>query len=259
MLPSRERSSAATGVTSPSKTHTQHGKRYTYPLPSGPDSRDRVSAGHRQASAPSLDEPGMTGRAYIESEVARRAVHQEGEDVRTTVSFATAERLFGHEYHGRFLIELLQNAADAWGERDGRSRLEIVVGEGPALLVANQGAPFPATIVIESLGHIGRSPKVQGQTIGHKGIGFKSVLEISAAPEVYSGFAGGDPSSPSASTGSRRLRRSARLLRTGPSWQPSRSRKRGASSRSCRFSGSRSGSTRFQRRLRSSPAEGSTR
>ena len=42
-------------------------------------------------------------------------------------------------------------------------------------------------------GHIGRSPKVPGQAIGHKGIGFKSVLETTAAPEIYSGFAGGDP------------------------------------------------------------------
>ena len=38
-----------------------------------------------------------------------------------TCSFARAERLLGREYHGRFLIELLQNAADAWRE-DARSR-----------------------------------------------------------------------------------------------------------------------------------------
>ena len=61
------------------------------------------------------------------------------------------------------------------------------------MLVANQGDPFPAKTVIESLGHIGRSTKVEGQAIGHKGIGFKSVLEISSTPEIYSGLGSGEP------------------------------------------------------------------
>lgn len=132
-------------------------------------------------------------RAYIETEVSQRTAHHLGEDVRTTVSFATAERLFSHEYHGRFLIELLQNAADAWRGHEGRSRLEIVLTEGPALLVANQGDPFPATTVIETIGHIGRSTKEEGDRIGHKGIGFKSVLEMTSAPEIYSGFSAEGP------------------------------------------------------------------
>ena len=136
------------------------------------------------------------GRRLVEAEVAGRAAHHVPEDVRRTASLAMAERLFGHEYHGRFLIELLQNAADAWGDRvkgGDRSRLEVAIGEGPALLVANQGDPFPAKTVIESLGHIGRSTKVEGQAIGHKGIGFKSVLEISSTPEIYSGLGSGEP------------------------------------------------------------------
>ncbi len=138
----------------------------------------------------------MDGRRFVESEVAVRAAHKLPEHVRRSASLATAERLFGHEYHGRFLIELLQNAADAWGDRvkDGeRSRLEVVISEGAALLVANQGDPFPAKTVIESLGHIGRSTKVEGQAIGHKGIGFKSVLEISSTPEIYSALGSGEP------------------------------------------------------------------
>lgn len=62
--------------------------------------------------------------------------------------------------HGRFLIELLQNAADAWDTgTDGgeRSRVEIVIAETPVLLVANEGQSFPASVVLKSLGHIGRS------------------------------------------------------------------------------------------------------
>ena len=48
-----------------------------------------------------------------------------------------------------------------------------------------------AEVVIETLGHIGASTKTEGEAIGHKGIGFKSVLEVSLTPEIYSGLAGG--------------------------------------------------------------------
>lgn len=131
-------------------------------------------------------------RAYLTDEVEARALHRTKEEVRTTCSFARAERLFGREYHGRFLIEMLQNAADAW-EADGRSeevgsKVAVMITEGPALLVANQGAPMLASTVIESLGHIGASTKAEGESIGHKGIGFKSVLEMTSTPEVYSGL-----------------------------------------------------------------------
>lgn len=136
-------------------------------------------------------------RSYIEREVAARSRHMTAEEVRTTCSFARAERLLGREYHGRFLIELLQNAADAWRNDprslDRRSRVAVVIAEGPTLLVANEGAPMTAEVVIESLGHIGASTKSEGEAIGHKGIGFKSVLEITLAPEIYSGLQEREP------------------------------------------------------------------
>lgn len=131
-------------------------------------------------------------RRLVEERVRERARHETAEDVQTTCSFARAERLLGREYHGRFLIELLQNAADAWrlqASEGERSPVRVVLDtDGPALVVANCGAPFPAQVVLDSLGHIGRSTKAQGEAIGHKGIGFKSVLEVSATPELYSGL-----------------------------------------------------------------------
>lgn len=133
----------------------------------------------------------VDARAYIKSTFEARAIHRTAEAVQTTVSFARAERLLGREYHGRFLIELLQNAADAWRTRrrsGARARVAILIVEGPALIVANQGESFPAKVVVESLGHIGRSTKPWGEAIGHKGIGFKSVLEVSLTPELYSGL-----------------------------------------------------------------------
>jgi hypothetical protein len=138
----------------------------------------------------------QTARAFIEDRVDERARRNTAEQVQDTCSFARAERLLGREYHGRFLIELLQNAADAWresGPNGARSRARVVLDAGPSLLVANQGAPFPEDAVIESLGQIGRSTKAQGEAIGHKGIGFKSVLEVSLTPELYSGLQAATP------------------------------------------------------------------
>ncbi|WP_407669361.1 sacsin N-terminal ATP-binding-like domain-containing protein [Ornithinimicrobium avium] len=129
----------------------------------------------------------------MDAETAARAEHTGLESVRITSSFARAERLLGGEYHGRFLIELLQNASDAWrGDPrsiDGsRSRAAVILTEEPALVVANQGIDLQTDVVIGSLGHIGASTKAEGEAIGHKGIGFKSVLEITARPEIYSGL-----------------------------------------------------------------------
>ena len=132
-------------------------------------------------------------KEYLEREVNERASHKSKEDVRTTCSFARAERLIGREYHGRFLIELLQNAADAWRSDDrsnnnNRSKVAVIITDEPALVVANQGVPMSAKVIIESLGHIGASTKSEGEAIGHKGIGFKSVLEITLTPEIYTGL-----------------------------------------------------------------------
>lgn len=138
----------------------------------------------------------MAARAFIEERVAERSRRNTAEQVQDTCSFARAERLLGREYHGRFLIELLQNAADAWREdkpAGTRSRALIMLDAGPSLLVANQGKPFPENAVIESLGQIGHSTKAHGEAIGHKGIGFKSVLEISLTPELYSGLQAAKP------------------------------------------------------------------
>lgn len=135
-------------------------------------------------------------RRAIELAVIERAQHSSKSKAQDTWSFARAERLLGKEYHGRFLIELLQNAADAWrvNHSDGSMcDLVVVIDETPALLVANKGAPFPAQIVLESLGQIGLSSKHAGEAIGHKGIGFKSTLEISPTPEIYSNFIGDEP------------------------------------------------------------------
>jgi len=97
-----------------------------------------------------------------------------------------------HQYHGRFLIELIQNAHDALfevGAGDKDQRIEIVLaddeGSHGALYIANDGQPFTQSNFM-ALSNLGQSDKDPEKSIGNKGIGFRSVLEITKAPEIYS-------------------------------------------------------------------------
>ena len=103
-----------------------------------------------------------------------------------------------HQYHGRFLIELIQNAHDALfdidkqkvnkGTPEDDGRIKIVITDEPplgALYVANDGSPFTKPN-FNSLSRFGQSDKDPEQHIGNKGIGFRSVLEITRAPEIFS-------------------------------------------------------------------------
>lgn len=97
-----------------------------------------------------------------------------------------------HQYHGRFLIELIQNAHDALHETptpEQRARIAIVLDMQDSthgtLLVANDGQPFTRSN-FERLSQLGQSDKDPQKSIGNKGLGFRSVLEVSVRPEVYS-------------------------------------------------------------------------
>lgn len=161
-----------------------------------PETRERTAA-RRCAARMDRDLDAMLPACPLRGNSSSHACwsarpHNTVEEVKATCSFARAERLLGREYHGRFLIELLQNAADAWrrkaneGQRCEARVVLDVDAEGPALIVANHGEPFPPQVVLDSLGQIGSSTKDAGEAIGHKGIGFKSVLELSRTPELYS-------------------------------------------------------------------------
>lgn len=104
-----------------------------------------------------------------------------------------AEDTTKRENSGRFLFELLQNANDAiqdWlllnpGE-DGQTGSVQIILSNDSLIVANQGLPFGEENV-KAICRLGKSTKSLTKSIGHKGVGFKSVLEITNRPEVYSG------------------------------------------------------------------------
>lgn len=93
------------------------------------------------------------------------------------------------DYSQRFIYELIQNADDALGStqtRDAVARFELT---DDSLFVANTGRQIEERDV-DSLCTIGVSGKSveEGthETIGHKGRGFTSVLEITDRPAVYS-------------------------------------------------------------------------
>jgi hypothetical protein len=109
-------------------------------------------------------------------------------DYRTIFSLTDQIR---HQYLGRFAHELLQNAHDAirwapgWGDR--RVRLEFIADDGEfgVVYAANDGQPFLEKN-FNAIAKLGQSSKDPTKDIGHKGIGFRSVLQVTEAPEVYS-------------------------------------------------------------------------
>lgn len=82
---------------------------------------------------------------------------------------ANLERYIAETYSARSFIELLQNADDAEAKR------LLIVQEGDWLICANDGQPFSRNDFY-SLCRSALSDKKRGQSIGYRGIGFKSVV-----------------------------------------------------------------------------------
>lgn len=96
------------------------------------------------------------------------------------------EAQIAQDYRGRLIYELLQNADDAMDHGDARICFRLT---SDSLWVANSGRPLDDADIRGLCGISASSKRVRGKkraSIGHKGMGFKSVLEISDAPEVYS-------------------------------------------------------------------------
>ncbi|MGR6317506.1 DEAD/DEAH box helicase family protein [Micromonospora soli] len=93
-------------------------------------------------------------------------------------------------YANRTLLELVQNAADAMSGISGdqgefAGRVEIVLDmENQSLYCANLGRPFSKN-GLTAITHAHLSGK-RGDEIGRFGLGFKSVLAVSDAPQVFS-------------------------------------------------------------------------
>src|SRR4051812_4456230 len=97
--------------------------------------------------------------------------------------FRLEEGVLTGGYSRRQLYELIQNAADALTESGGAGRVRVVLTED-ALYCANEGAPIDqggARAIL--MAHLSRKG---GDQIGHFGLGFKSVLNVTKTPEFFS-------------------------------------------------------------------------
>ncbi|GAA0902311.1 DUF3883 domain-containing protein [Virgisporangium aurantiacum] len=107
------------------------------------------------------------------------------------------EGIIAADYDGRTIIELLQNGHDAHPREVRTGRLEFLLAEDEAehgvLYVANGGSPVTPED-FRGMCRIAMSPKRPDQGIGNKGVGFKSVLQLSESPEVYSRATAESPS-----------------------------------------------------------------
>ncbi len=98
----------------------------------------------------------------------------------TTVSVA---------YRNRAVLELLQNAHDAHAPDDRRGRIRFIYdateGDHGVLYAANDGRGFTEGD-FKALCSPSKTTKTVNEAIGNKGVGFLSVFQICANPEVYS-------------------------------------------------------------------------
>jgi hypothetical protein len=106
--------------------------------------------------------------------------------------FKQNQSLSGHvtaDYHGRFLIELIQNGHDAHPREETGGEIEVLLagdeGEAGVLYVANRGRPF-GTDNVDAMCEMGLSSKPPGEAIGNKGLGFRSVGHVTDRPEIHS-------------------------------------------------------------------------
>jgi hypothetical protein len=96
-----------------------------------------------------------------------------------------AEELVRDQYSGRYPFELIQNASDAVAEKGGSHATVRFNLTETALIVADQGDGFGADQV-EAISGFANSSKDPRKTIGYKGLGFKSVKDITSSPQIFS-------------------------------------------------------------------------
>ncbi|MET2984824.1 DUF3883 domain-containing protein [Aureibaculum conchae] len=93
---------------------------------------------------------------------------------------AGLESYISESYNNRSFIELLQNADDS------KSTKFKIIKKDEFLFVANNGRIFDKQD-LESLCRSASSNKVRGETIGYRGIGFKSVVGFTKEVHILSG------------------------------------------------------------------------
>lgn len=104
-------------------------------------------------------------------------------------TIASLNEQIAQEYRGRCILELLQNAHDALANAECNDPRQISfvlrTNPEPVLLIGNSGRPF-LDEDFRGICQLGQSPKDPNESVGNKGLGFRSVLEVSTCPEIWS-------------------------------------------------------------------------
>ncbi|MEV7683084.1 hypothetical protein AB0O64_31735 [Streptomyces sp. NPDC088341] len=111
-----------------------------------------------------------------------------GEDWRFAESLKSVSEDTAQEYEGRTILELIQNGHDALAA-EGTGRIAVLAirqeDGGGVLYVANEGTGFTEEN-FKAITELALSSKGAGEGIGNKGLGFRSVLQLTDWPEIYS-------------------------------------------------------------------------
>lgn len=111
------------------------------------------------------------------------------EDPDRLISSYNREQSHIKDYHGRELLELIQNADDAGINFTGESKLKIKLLKNE-LYVANTGIPFsPEGIKSLMVSDISPKEALGEKYIGYKGLGFRSILGWASSVAIISGNA----------------------------------------------------------------------
>lgn len=116
---------------------------------------------------------------YLE-DVRQRLLNEAKSSPNLISDLAGLESYIAESYHKRSFVELLQNADDAKA-----TKFKILKSDD-FLFVANDGRTFNEND-LESLCRSASSNKVRGESIGYRGIGFKSVVAYAKNIHILSG------------------------------------------------------------------------
>lgn len=130
-------------------------------------------------SFPTIDEAGFAAFIRSERESTLTSYRARPDNIRE--NSGQEQAIIQGGYGRKQIQELVQNSVDAVDGADGR--IHVVLTE-KCLYVANNGKPFTRE-GITTLLHANMSDKRDDQ-IGRFGLGFKSVLEVSDRPQVFS-------------------------------------------------------------------------
>lgn len=112
-------------------------------------------------------------------------IHQVQNGLEDYLEISNLYEHISDDYHGRFLIELIQNGSDQ-AQLAGLTESTVdIVRTHERLYVANQGLAFTPK-GLTNMTRLGLSDKDPSKAIGNKGVGFKSVRQVSDRAEVYS-------------------------------------------------------------------------